>query len=468
MRSCDVCGGGTSWEGGTTYTADEFRAIVKMGFEPPPSVVQLGPTAVQGWKTGLVANSTTDWLLCPSCARRAAVYLPKIAGTGPSGEKLSETMLTETLLGRSQPKPTTIGIPEDIPPPEAGFPIETPTVILRSPEKICPTCNMEIPAEVTECDNCGSRFGVIIRGYCVTEHAVMECDSEGNCLACSQPVIDKWVESTLIEAGKLPEAEHPSEEFPTAVSEEVETPAAVPGTELASTKKCPMCAEIIKAEARICRFCGARFDVSIKGYCTHCHQLVEADASEKCSNCGDNLIDVRLISQLVDETIPPSTSPIQPVSPRYPLSISSPDLLSLPTEVERPGCVIAYAIFLWFGSAVIALTAIISFLYQPHEISGGSKVAAFLLGMAILSTAIGFGLWNLKNWARITLIVLLSLGILTNGITAFAAVFAPESFGDYGSEQFPAIICMFLFGLGISIWMIWWFVRNKRYFQRDT
>jgi hypothetical protein len=229
-----------------------------------------------------------------------------------------------------------------------------------------------------------------------------------------------------------------------------------------------MCAEIIKVEARLCRFCKARFDVSTKGYCTQCHQLVEADSNEKCLSCGDDLIDVRLVSRLVDETIPPSASPVGPVSPQPPLPISSPDRLSLPTEVERPGCVIAYAIFLWFGSAVIALTAIISFLYQPPEISGGPKVTALLLGTAIFSAVIGFGLWQLKNWARITLIVLLSLGILTNGITAFTAVFAPESFGDHGSEIVPAIICIFLFFLGISFWMIWWFVRNRCFFQRNT
>ena len=77
MRNCDVCGGVTTWEEGTAYSADEFRTLVRLGFEPPSMVAMLGPSAIHGWKTGLVANSTTGWLLCPTCARRAANYLPK-------------------------------------------------------------------------------------------------------------------------------------------------------------------------------------------------------------------------------------------------------------------------------------------------------------------------------------------------------------------------------------------------------
>ena len=39
--------------------------------------------------------------------------------------------------------------------------------------------------------------------------------------------------------------------------------AFLPDTEKAgTTKKCPDCAEIIKAEARVCKHCGRRFDSS--------------------------------------------------------------------------------------------------------------------------------------------------------------------------------------------------------------
>ncbi len=87
MGTCDVCNATTSWEQGTTYTATEFRQLVSKGFEPDESTIRMmtiygisRQQAIAQWKLGLVAQSATDWLLCPSCASRAARYMPKKAG----------------------------------------------------------------------------------------------------------------------------------------------------------------------------------------------------------------------------------------------------------------------------------------------------------------------------------------------------------------------------------------------------
>jgi hypothetical protein len=97
--TCDVCNGPTTWEEGTGYTAEEFRELVAKGFEADPSLTRQAAVfgisaeaAIERWKNDLVANSTSGWLLCTSCAARAARYAPKAAGADPSGFVLTEEL----------------------------------------------------------------------------------------------------------------------------------------------------------------------------------------------------------------------------------------------------------------------------------------------------------------------------------------------------------------------------------------
>ena len=108
MGTCDVCGGMTSYEEGTVYMADEFREIVSKGLGPDESFIKqmnlyglTSQQAVDQWKNDLVRKSTTDWLLCPSCAEKAARYMPRPAGTGPRSEKLVEEITPELVKSES-------------------------------------------------------------------------------------------------------------------------------------------------------------------------------------------------------------------------------------------------------------------------------------------------------------------------------------------------------------------------------
>ncbi len=67
-------------------------------------------------------------------------------------------------------------------------------------------------------------------------------------------------------------------------------------------KQCLACRNSIKSEARICRFCGATYKVTRKGYCVTDHQIVDVNDLLKCPRCGNDPADIHVTSQIL--TIP--------------------------------------------------------------------------------------------------------------------------------------------------------------------
>jgi hypothetical protein len=81
--------------------------------------------------------------------------------------------------------------------------------------------------------------------------------------------------------------------------------------------------------------------------------------------------------------------------------LATPDRPYAPAHWERPGCVTAYAVLLWIGTAIVGIGGPISALAIASETEDGVLLALFIaavaIGAAALNAVIGWGLWHLKK-----------------------------------------------------------------------
>lgn len=116
----------------------------------------------------------------------------------------------------------------------------------------------------------------------------------------------------------------------------------------------------------------------------------------------------------------------------------------------RPGCVSAYAVFLGVAGGFAALKSIISALR-----AGSGAIGIFLLCAAFAALYVLFarGLWQMRNWARITVIVMQTLGFALNLVTLLLPI--GRALYVIGS----------ILGLILNGYIIYWFSTHGELFR---
>ena len=117
---------------------------------------------------------------------------------------------------------------------------------------------------------------------------------------------------------------------------------------------------------------------------------------------------------------------------------------------ERPGCVTAYAILLGIA-AVVSCMAGFLLLFARDGIQSLSSIV-FAAVIAALYFVIARGLWLLRNWARIVVIVLQVLSVL--GILS-----------QLPNNSSGLVLIVAVFGLAIAAYILYWFASHGEYFE---
>jgi ribosomal protein L40E len=138
---------------------------------------------------------------------------------------------------------------------------------------------------------------------------------------------------------------------------------------------------------------------------------------------------------------------------------------------ERPGCVTLYAVLLGIVAGLTVIEGTISFfalIGGSYENPGlGIIVVAGILVVAGLEFLLARGLWQLKNWARITVIVIQGLGVLSS-VLYFVLIALGTRAINLATREITydtSGIIGEIVGLAISGYIIYWFASHRQHFR---
>jgi uncharacterized membrane protein (DUF2068 family) len=133
--------------------------------------------------------------------------------------------------------------------------------------------------------------------------------------------------------------------------------------------------------------------------------------------------------------------------------------------MQRPTGVTIIAILSFLAAAGCILMGLLSFAGGAFVagilknlpgvgMAAGGLVAAFgavFLAIGVLYAATGYGLWALKNWGRLIMMVLMTLGLIF-GLIGLIGVFANFSTGMVVGVVIRLIICA---------WILWYLIQPE-------
>jgi hypothetical protein len=193
--------------------------------------------------------------------------------------------------------------------------------------------------------------------------------------------------------------------------------------------------------------------------------MADVDDTNRCTECGSEVIDPHVTSNLTQRPAPsqPASQPLTTASiPRPVVTPAYP-----PIEAKtRPGCLTIYATLLFLGSAsflCIGIFGSISPLLESEDFpSQAAGITMALVGAFMFILAIG--LWYLKNWARIAVIVMQSLGIVMSIFSVYTALTTTSTALNQNISPILTI-AVAIIAISLQITIISWFIRNGHYFK---
>jgi hypothetical protein len=200
--------------------------------------------------------------------------------------------------------------------------------------------------------------------------------------------------------------------------------------------------------------------------------------TQQCPHCGSYNVETAAVCYFCKKELPRSAaSPQSPAAPALPIRVKTPEDSS--TDYRRPGCVTIYAIWIFFSGVM----GIISALYLPTVIAGDPMSLAreypeireldlqafeiflnffkyylvFFFVYSVITLLVGWGLWTMRNWARVVILVIQGLSLAVSIFLLFYSV--AVSGGNL-------IICgVYTVSLIFPAWIFLWFFLNRWKFR---